>query len=65
MNTDINTAMLSMIAAKCGNDILCSTDVEQQYPAVVNAVKNGEIPIEQINKSVKRILKWKQELGIL
>lgn len=55
----------AVFAAKCGNDILCCTDVEQQYPAVVNAVYNGEIPIEQINKSVKRILKWKQELGIL
>ena len=55
----------AVFAAKCGNDILCCTDVEQQYPAVVNAVYNDEIPIEQINKSVKRILKWKQELGIL
>lgn len=55
----------AVFAAKCGNDILCCTDVEQQYPAVVNAVKNGEIPIEQINKSVNRILKWKQKLGIL
>ncbi len=55
----------AVFAAKCGNDILCCTDVEQQYPAVVNAVNNGEIPIEQINQSVRRILEWKQKLGII
>ena len=27
--------------------------------------KNNEIPINQINDSVKRILKWKIDLGIL
>lgn len=55
----------AVFAAKCGNDILCCTDVEKQYPAVLEAVKNGEIPIEQINESVTRILKWKKNLGLL
>lgn len=55
----------AVFAAKSGNDVLCCTDVEVQYPAVLNAVKNNEIPIEQINASVKRILKWKNKLGLL
>ena len=55
----------AVFAAKCGNDILCCTDVETQYPAVLKAVQDGEIPVEQIESSVKRILKWKQNLGLL
>lgn len=55
----------AVFAAENGNDVLCCTDVETQYPAVLKAVKNGDISEEQINKSVKRILKWKQNLGLL
>lgn len=55
----------AVFAAENGNDVLCCTDVETQYPAVLKAVKNGDISEEQINKSVRRILKWKQNLGLL
>lgn len=55
----------AVFAAENGNDVLCCTDVETQYPAVLKAVKNGDISEEQIDKSVKRILKWKQNLGLL
>lgn len=54
----------AVFAVKSGNDILCCTDVATQYPAVVEAVKNGKISQEQIDESVKRILKWKQNLGL-
>lgn len=59
------TEAAAVTAAKCGNDILCCTEVETQYPAVLSAVKNGEIPQEQIDASVRRILKWKHNLGLL
>lgn len=55
----------AVFAAKSGNDILCSSDVKTQYPAVLKAVNNGEIPIEQIDNSVRRILKWKHNLGLI
>ncbi len=55
----------AVFAAKNGNDILCCTDVIVQYPAVLNAVQSGEIGEEQVNQSVKRILKWKQKLGLI
>lgn len=55
----------AVIATKAGNDLLCCSSVDTQYPAVLKAVKNNEIPINQINDSVKRILKWKIDLGIL
>ena len=55
----------AVMAVKAGNDILCCTDFEIQYPAVLEAVKNGEIPVSQIDASVRRILKWKQNLGLI
>lgn len=55
----------AVMAVKAGNDILCCTDFEVQYPAVLEAVKNGEIPVSQIDASVRRILKWKQNLGLI
>ena len=61
----IGTENAAVAAVKGGNDILCCSDFEAQYPAVLAAVQNGEIPEEQIDQSVMRILKWKQSLGIL
>lgn len=55
----------AVAAAKCGNDLLCCSDVDTQYPAVLQAVKKGDIPEAQVDASVKRILRWKQNLGIL
>ena len=59
------TENAAVLAIKSGNDLLCCSDVEEQYPAVLSSVQSGEIPIEQINNSVKRVLKWKQKLGII
>ena len=55
----------AVMAVKSGNDILCCTDLDVQYPAVLNAVQNGEIPVSQIDASVRRILEWKQDLGLI
>lgn len=55
----------AVMAVKVGNDILCCTDFEIQYPAVLKAVQDGEIPVSQIDASVRRILEWKQKLGLI
>ncbi|MBQ8730435.1 MAG: beta-hexosaminidase [Lachnospiraceae bacterium] len=55
----------AVLAVKAGNDLLCVDDYYIQIPAVINAVKNGEISIGQIDKSVERILKMKHKYGIL
>lgn len=52
-------------AVKAGNDMLCCTDYSVQLPAVVEAVKAGEIPESRIEESVKRVLIWKFQLGLL
>ncbi len=64
--TDYTGAEYAAVAAvKAGNDILCCTDYETQYPAVLAAVESGEISEEQVDESVRRILAWKQSLGLL
>ena len=55
----------AVTAIKCGNDLLCCSNVEAQYPAVLAAVQNGEISEEQIDAAVRRILLWKQKLGLI
>ena len=52
-------------AVKCGNDLLCCSDVETQYPAVLAAVQSGEITEEQVDLSVRRVLQWKRHLGLI
>lgn len=59
------TENAAVLAIKSGNDLLCCSDVEEQYPAMLSAVQSGEISAKQIDDSVKRILKWKQKLGII
>jgi len=56
----------SVSAVKAGHDIILqdyNTDPEITIDAVVYAVESGEINVEQINDSVKRILKIRKQLG--
>ena len=55
----------AVLAVQAGNDLLCCTDFATQIPAVINAVKSGEISEERIDESVIRILDLKLELGII
>lgn len=58
-------AELAVAAVQAGSDLLVTADFETQIPAVVQAVKNGEIAKERIDESVLRILKLKIGFGIL
>ena len=53
------------MAVMAGNDLLCCTDYETQYPAVLQAVKDGKITEERINESVLRILQTKIDMGVI
>ena len=55
----------AVMAVMAGNDLLCCTDYETQYPAVVEAVESGRISQSRIDESVLRILKYKLEVGII
>ena len=52
-------------AVLAGNDMLCLWEYETQYAAVLEAVQTGRITKAQLEQAVLRILRWKQELGIL
>jgi len=55
----------AVLAILAGNDIICSWTYETQHAAVLDAVKEGRISIEQLNAAVLRVLRWKQQLGLL
>lgn len=56
---------LAIMAVEAGNDMLLSTYYEEQYNAVLDAVKNGDISINRIEQSVRRIIRWKMKLGLM
>jgi len=55
----------AVLAVLAGNDLLCSTEYAVQYEAVLQAVQDGRISMDQLNASVLRLLRWKQELGLI
>ena len=55
----------AVLAVLAGNDLLISSDFTTQIPAVLEAVEEGVIPQSQIDSAVLRILRWKQQLGLL
>lgn len=52
-------------ALQAGNDLVMSSSYQQQIPYVIQAVQNGTYSEEQLNESVRRVLTWKQQLGLL
>ena len=55
----------AVTAVLAGNDLLLTSDWEEDYSALLNAVKSGKVPVKQIDESVKRILEWKEDKGLL
>ena len=55
----------AVLAVLAGNDILCCTEYEIQYEAVLEAVLNGRIDYYTLTDAVLRILTWKQQLGLI
>jgi beta-N-acetylhexosaminidase len=57
-----NPAVAAVLA---GNDLVAYADYKTSVSAIVTAVQSGKISESQINASVMRILKWKQDLGLI
>ena len=55
----------AVLAVLAGNDLLISSEYQIQYDAVLEAVRSGRISEEMLNESVKRILTWKENLGLI
>ncbi len=58
-------AEASVMAVQAGNDMLISSDFKTGIAAVLKAVKSGRIKESRIDVSVRRILEWKQQLGLI
>lgn len=61
--TQADSAAVDAVLAGC--DMLCSSDFEVQYKAVLEAVENGRIKEERIDESALRVLQWKHNLGLI
>ena len=55
----------AVLAVLAGNDLLCSTEFEIQYQAVLDACRSGRIPEETLNQAVRHVLAWKENMGII
>ena len=55
----------AVLAVLAGNDLLCATDYQTQYEAVLAAVMEGRIDIDTLNNAVRNVLEWKEELGLI
>ena len=56
----------ALAALNAGCDILLMpADLPEAFEAVVSAVENGEYPVERLDETVLRILKFKTDSGIL
>ena len=56
---------VAVLALEAGNDLLITTDYRTQIPKVIEAVKNGRLSEEAIDTACRRVLRWKQALGLL
>jgi beta-N-acetylhexosaminidase len=55
----------SVDAFKAGNDLLLiPVDLDASFRSMVQAVKNGEIPVPRLDESVRKILELKASLGL-
>ena len=56
---------VAVMALAAGNDMVVTTDYRAQIPKVIQAVENGELSEEILNSACRRVLAWKQALGLI
>ena len=59
---DGSVAVLALLA---GNDLIVTTDFEEQIPQVIDAVRSGVLSMDLVDQAVRRVLGWKYDLGLL
>ncbi len=48
-----------------GNDLILGSSYQTQIPYILKKISSGELTEERIDESVRRILTWKYDLGLL
>ena len=56
---------VAVLALQAGNDLIITTDYRTQIPQVLQAVQDGTLSPEVIETACRRVLTWKQALGLL
>ena len=56
---------VAVMALEAGNDLIITTDYRTQIPKVIDAMESGTLSEEAIDTACRRVLTWKQELGLL
>ena len=56
---------VAVMALTAGNDLVLTTDYRTQIPKVIEAVENGTLDEAAIDAACRRVLWWKQALGLL
>ncbi len=56
---------VAVMALQAGNDLVITTDYRTQIPKVIAAVEDGTLPMDIIDSACRRVLTWKQALGLL
>ena len=56
---------VAVMALEAGNDLVLTTDYRAQIPKVLEAVENGTLDEAVIDTACRRVLRWKQALGLL
>ena len=56
---------VAVMALEAGNDLVLTTDYRTQIPKVMEAVENGALDEAVIDTACRRVLRWKQSLGLL
>lgn len=56
---------VAVMALQAGNDLIITTDYRTQIPKVLEAVENGTLSPDTIDTACRRVLTWKQNLGLL
>ena len=65
VKTYAENGAVAVQAVLAGNDMLITTDYEQAYNDIKNAINEGTITQENIDHSVFRIIAWKYYKGLL
>ena len=55
---------VAVMALQAGNDIVVTTDYHTQIPKVLEAVETGTLSSDVIDTACRRVLTWKQALGL-
>lgn len=56
---------VAVMALQAGNDLIITTDYRTQIPKVLSAVEDGTLSMDTVDTACRRVLTWKQSLGLL